>query len=244
MKLRIYLYNPLTRHRPCEQAKPLREHMKRLRVFSRALCASCESASRNSPAMRRRASALPAAHRFHSRESAMKYGIYFYNPITRHRPTKSLQSPRDRSLSSRTSLPSPRASDETRNLFLQSINVALLMRTSQTVARTHEAPACFFAGAFRVMRERVSKFTGNAAARERTSSRVPLPPPRVGDETPNLFLQFANAASPNENPPVTAQLPVFSRTPLLFLYVGDETPNLFLQFANAASPGERPPVTA
>ena len=118
------------------------------------------------------------------------------------------------------------------------------MQTRQTVARTHEAPACFFAGALRVMRERVSKFTGNAAARKRTSSRVPLPPPRVGDETPNLFLQFANAASPGKRSPVTARLPVFSRTPLLFLYVGDETPNLTLRFINAASPNENPPATA
>ncbi len=181
MKLQIYFYNPLTWLRPCEQAKPLREHMKRLRDFSRALFASFSSASRNSPAMRRRASALPAAFRSHPRESAMKPRTYLYNSLTRHRPTKilqpprkrcfpavlrshlrepamkprtylynsltrhrpakGLQSPRDRSLSSRTSLPSPRASDETRNLFLQFINVALPMRTSQTAARTHEAPA-------------------------------------------------------------------------------------------------------
>ena len=106
MKHGIYFYNPLTRHLPCEQAKPLREHMKRLRDFSRALFASCESASRNSLAMRRRASALPAAFRSHPRESAMKPRTYFYNSITRHRPAKSPQSPRDRSLFSRTSLPS------------------------------------------------------------------------------------------------------------------------------------------
>ena len=118
----IYLYDSLTRHRPCEQAKPLRERIKRLRDFSRALFASFSSASRNSPAMRRRASALPAAHRFHSRESAMKLRTYLYNPLTRHRPGKTPQPPRDRLLSSRTSLPSPRVSDETRNLFLQSAN--------------------------------------------------------------------------------------------------------------------------
>ena len=104
----------------------------------------------------------------------MKPGTYFYNSLTRHRPAKTPQSPRDRSLFSRT----------------------------------------------------------------------PLPSPRVGDETPNLFLQFANAASPGKRSPVTARLPVFSRTPLLFLYVGDETPNLFLQFANASSPDENSPATA
>ncbi len=141
MKHGIYFYNPLTRHLPCEQAKLLREHMKRLCDFSRVLFASFSSASRNSPAMRRRASALPAARRSHLREPAMKYGIYFYNPLTRHRPGKDPQSPRDRLLSSHTSFPSPRVSDETPNLFLQSINVALPLRTSQTVARTHEAPA-------------------------------------------------------------------------------------------------------
>ena len=205
----------------------------------------------------------------------MKPRTYFYNSLTRHRPTKSPQSPRERSLSNRTPLPSPRASDETpnlslqfanaaspgenspatarptafqphvasiprasdeaRNLFLQSINVASPLRTSQTAARTHEAPACFFAGAFRVMRERVSKFTGNAAARKSTFQPRIAPIPRVGDETPNLFLQFANAASPGENPPVTARLPVFSRAPLPSPRASDEAPNLFLQSANASS---------
>lgn len=95
MKRRTYLYNPLTRLRPCEQAKPLREHMKRLRDFSRALFASFSSASRNSPAMRRRASALPAALRSHPRESAMKLRTYLYNSLTRHRPGKTPQPPRD-----------------------------------------------------------------------------------------------------------------------------------------------------
>ena len=124
MKRRIYFYNPLTRLCLCEQAKPLRERIKRLRVFSRALFASFSSASRNSPAMRRRASALPAAFRSHPRESAMKPRTYFYNSLTRHRPTKILPSPRDRLFASRTSLPSPRASDEARNLFLQSANAS------------------------------------------------------------------------------------------------------------------------
>ena len=190
------------------------------------------------------------------------------------------------------------------------------MQTRQTVARTHEAPACFFAGALRVMRERVSKLTGNAAARKRTSSRTSLPsrasamkfrtyfynsitryrpaktpqPPHercfsaafrshpresamkpgtyfynlltrhrprkdpqsprdrllfsrtpllflhVGDETPNLSLQSANASSPNENPPVTARLPVFSHALRPPPRVGDETPNLYLQSANTPSP--------
>ena len=182
--------------------------MKRLRDFSRALFASFSSASRNSPAMRRRASALPAAFRSHPRESAMKRRTYLYNSLTRHRPAKTPQSPRDRLLSSRVPLPSPRVSDETPNLSLQSANAASPLRTSQTVARTHEAPACFFAGALRVMRERVSKFTGNAAARKRTSSRTSLPFPRVSDEIRNLFLQSINAASPNENPPVTARATV------------------------------------
>ena len=62
----------------------------------------------------------------------------------------------------------------------------------------------FFAGALRVIQQRIPKFTGNAAARERTSSRVPRPPLRVSDETRNPFLQSINAASPDENSPVTA----------------------------------------
>ena len=205
MKHGIYFYNPLTWLRPCEQAKPLREHMKRLRVFSRALFASCESASRNSPAMRRRASALPAAFRAHPCESAMKHGIHFYNPLTRHRPTKTPQSPRDRSLSSRTSLPSPRVGDETPNLSLQFANASSPGENPPVTARLP-----VFSHALR-------------------------PPLRVSDETPNLSLQFANAASPGENPPVTARLPVFSHTLRPPLRASDEAPNLFLQSANASS---------
>ena len=170
MKPRIYLYDSLTRHRPCEQAKPLRERMKRLRVFSRALCTSCESASRNSPAMRRRASALPAAHRFHPRESAMKLQTYFYNPLTWHRSTKIPQPPRDRLLSSRTSLPSPRASDEAPNLSLQFANAASSGENSPATARLP-----VFSHALR-------------------------PPLRVSDETRNLFLQSANTSSPSPAP--------------------------------------------
>lgn len=98
--------------------------MKRLRVFSRALFASFSSASRNSPAMRRRASALPAAFRSHPRESAMKPRTYFYNSLTRHRPAKTPQSPRDRSLFSRTPLLFLYVGDETPNLFLQSANTS------------------------------------------------------------------------------------------------------------------------
>ena len=115
--------------------------------------------------MRRRASALPAAFRAHPCESAMKHGIHFYNPLTRHRPTKTPQSPRERLLSSRTSLPFPRVSDEIRNLFLQSINAASPGENSPATAR-----ALFF-------------------------SRTSLPSPRASDEARNLFLQSANTSS-------------------------------------------------
>ncbi len=94
------------------------------------------------------------------------------------------------------------------------------------------------------MRERVSKFTGNAAARKSTSSRVPLPSRASAMKLRTYLYNSLTRHRPGKDPQSPRDRSLFSRTPLLFMYVGDETPNLFLQSINASSPGENSPATA